>query len=795
MNMITKSQTNERWWDLPALFLLIVILTTAHSRLIVTQWTEQLTITRIITFLGLLAGVGLGYSRFSPRKVSLLAIAYALFAIPWRVGLIMGEGILWQERMLSLYGRLVNIFNQLYKQQAVTDNLLFIVLMAILFWVLSVHAGYNLVRYASPWRVILPTGVALIIIHHYDRYLTSRTWYLVIYLFFALLLVARLVYLQQRSQWKQKNTYIPPYLGLDFVRIALAVTAVVLVLSWTAPALAETLPAARETWNRVIAPWTKIRNTFDNAFASLRSSVGIVADYYGPNLPLGRGNRMTDTHLFTVSAPPNPPDGTRFYWRARVYDEYNNGWNSNLITSETLNPDNFTLELPNLADDPEQRYGFAFTLASPLATLMTMNQPVWVSRPVRIELDYTVEGLADIATMRALAPLRPGETYQVQSSLNSVTITELRNAGTGYPSWVTERYLQLPETISQRTRDLAQEIAGDQETPYDKTVAVTNWLRRNIEYSEFVPPLPANQELVDWFLFDLQEGFCNYYAAAEIVMLRSLGVPARLAVGYAQGEGMQGVPNAYVVRQRDAHAWPEVYFPEIGWVEFEPTVSQPVIIRPLGSLDDQEDSQANRDLNLNDQLDRNFPQPLSGEFEDPNLQIGGGAISPVVAVGITSGVIVLLVVAIILLIPILRRRGILERLPLVTIALEKSFQRAGLKPPAVLQRWAQFARLNPLGRSYQEINYALLRLGNPSANDATPAERAAALNSAMPVGQPETDILLREYQAATYSLNYQPDLDVARTAGSQIRLLSYKTILERLIQRIKLITGVYNVPD
>lgn len=791
MKRTTHLSTAERWLDLPALFLLLVILTTAHSRLIATEWTENLGVTRLLTYSGLVIGALLGFSRFSPRKAALLAVSYGMIIVPWRVGLLWGEGVLWQERLLSLGGRLSKIINQLYNQQAVTDNLLFIVLMCVLFWTLATFTSYTLVRYASPWRIILPVGISLVIIHHYDRYLTSRVWYLIIYLFFALLLVARLEFLRQRSEWKLRNTYIPPYLGLDFVRIALAVTAVVLILSWTAPALAEAVPAARETWSRATAPWMRLRNTFDNAFASLRSSVGLVAEYYGPVLPLGRGNRMADTHLFTVSTPPNPPLGTRFYWRARVYDEYLNGWNSNLITTATLNPTDFDFNFPDLDDNPQEPYAFAFTLATPLSTLMTVNQPVWVSRPVRIELEYSPEGLADIASIRGISPLRAGESYQIRASLNRVTIAQLRNSGENYPDWVTERYLQLPDNISQRTLDLAEQITSDEDTPYDKTIAITNWLRRNIEYSETVPALPAEQELVDWFLFDIKQGFCNYYATAEIVMLRALGIPARLGVGYAQGERMEGVPNAYIVRQRDAHAWPEVYFPGIGWVEFEPTVSQPVIVRPLGDRSDQEENSLSG-FPDEEQQDPNLLDPRGGEEEDAGAVLGGSVISTVSAIGISVVAVGLLVLAVILLVPILRRRHVFERIPLLTIALENSFQRFGIKPPAVLQRWAQYARLTPLGRSYQEINYALLRLGRFLDNDSTPAERTLILNQEMPATEQTANLLLAEYQTAIYSQYYQPDLEKTRLAGNQIRFQSYRTLLDRLIEKIKLITGVYN---
>jgi len=81
---------------------------------------------------------------------------------------------------------------------------------------------------------------------------------------------------------------------------------------------------------------------------------------------------------------------------------------------------------------------------------------------------------------------------------------------------------------------------------------------------------------VAWFLFQGKQGYCEYYASSMVIMLRHLGIPARLAGGYAPGS-LDPKTRQIVVRESSAHAWPEVYFPNYGWIEFEPTPSQPVI--------------------------------------------------------------------------------------------------------------------------------------------------------------------------------------------------------------------------
>ena len=102
-------------------------------------------------------------------------------------------------------------------------------------------------------------------------------------------------------------------------------------------------------------------------------------------------------------------------------------------------------------------------------------------------------------------------------------------------------------------------------------------------YQTTLPKVPDDVDPVEWFLFDNKAGFCNYFASSDVLMLRSLGIPARLAAGYAQGEWNKDT-GAYTVLSGDYHAWPEVFFPGIGWIPFEPTAAQPALQYPEGAV-------------------------------------------------------------------------------------------------------------------------------------------------------------------------------------------------------------------
>src|SRR5205814_1065394 len=126
------------------------------------------------------------------------------------------------------------------------------------------------------------------------------------------------------------------------------------------------------------------------------------------------------------------------------------------------------------------------------------------------------------------------------------------------------------EGLSPQARRLALEVTNGATNEFDVVRALTNYLQRSYRYTLDLPAVPAGRDPVDWFLFDVKTGYCEQFATAETLMLRSLGIPARLATGYAIGD-YDPVLNQAVVREHDAHAWVEVWFGGHGWVPVDPT--------------------------------------------------------------------------------------------------------------------------------------------------------------------------------------------------------------------------------
>jgi transglutaminase-like putative cysteine protease len=405
----------------------------------------------------------------------------------------------------------------------------------------------------------------------------------------------------------------------------------------------------------------------------------------------------------------------------------------------------------------------------------------------------------DIKLVHGQRNLLPGEKYEVRSAVTNATEEELRAAGTDYPSWVLESYLQVPDSIPMRVHDLAREIVQDQTNAYDAVNAVTQYLRENIEYQDTIPPIPEDREAIDWILFDYQKGFCNYYASTEVILLRSLGIPARMAVGYAQGvrttrfdSGNANIPipgedeeragavgELYEVRQSDLHAWPEVYFPGIGWVEFEPTGNQFPIQR-VESNNPAAASQFGNPFVGNLPFGNRFEDQAPPEnFEPPSepLEAGRGPNPWLVAILALLGLALVAIPAGYYY----RRKRVSSPLPVV---VEAGLQRLNITPPKLLRRWAYYAALPPLARAYLQINQALIRLDTAPSPHDTPAERADRLVAILPNLKEHILLLGNEYQNSTYGHQFSRVTDAVE-AGRLIRNVSWIEKFRRWFARFQ----------
>jgi transglutaminase-like putative cysteine protease len=386
--------------------------------------------------------------------------------------------------------------------------------------------------------------------------------------------------------------------------------------------------------------------------------------------------------------------------------------------------------------------------------------------------------------------VRPGDTYTVHASVANPTEIQLREAGTNYPAWVTDRYLQLPDNFPQIITDLARQITQYETNPYDQVNAITNYLRNNIKYTRQVSLAPQGQDTVYWFLFKSQQGFCNYYATAEVLMLRSIGIPARIAVGYSEGEK----DDAYrrVVREKNAHAWPEVYFPGVGWIEFEPTNSPetPAILRPSGIIATPVGGE-------------NATRPTPQGAEELGQEPEGGLALPSDETDAGSGArpnsmlrIITFLIVIFIIIGLLafllfvgagekaHRRWVRITQTPVPVYVASALDSLSLPQPAWLERWVRRMQMGIVERSFETVYRSLRWLGSKPDPARTPAQAVALLASLLPDSTANLQQLLSEYQHTLFS-TIPGDSSIARGAADSIQKLALRTAVKTRLGRWK----------
>jgi|CXWL01.1.fsa_nt_gi hypothetical protein len=773
-------KSSARWWDLPAaIFLFLAILFSAW-RLQSTDWAEGLEHVRNVALLGLVVGLALGQSTFQKRGVIFLSIGYMLAVFTWQwFGYIefSAEESYLGNRFIILAGRLLTGSSEFAAGRPVKDPLFFIALLFLPFWWTALAGGFQLTRHANALAAALPSGILMFFI--YLNHYTTRdyNWLFGAYLFAVLLLLGRVKYIVDRKKWREQRVQVSAESSMDFNN-AIVVSAAALILAvWALPYTLPFNSQARKAWQSVSANWSE-NERMDNMFAAVKKDNVPSSDFYRNELPLGTRAAQSEAIAFLVYTPPAAQDFPRLYWRGRVYDQFEEGrWRISQVENATYAPQDGDFEIPDL----KKRFNLNFTYSvyrKGQTILYSAAQPIWTSHPASIA-HVVIPGendeaeIMDIVALQASPYLEAGETYHTRAMLANPTITELREAGREYPAWVTDRYLQLPADFSVRIQARAFDITSDFDNPYDQAAAITSYLRSEITYNPLMSFPEGTEDPLDYFLFEGKQGFCNYYASAETLMLRSIGVPARLAVGFAQGE-----PNLqntfYTVRERDAHAWPEVYFPGYGWIEFEPTGNQEPVERPLEREQKPEnENPINNPLEV-EAIAQQEPQTNEALEQSP---VDFRARAQIIQLGIAGGLGLLFMIAFFL------KRRYAPNMRAAAI-LKTVVERNGWETPAWLNRWTLWTALAPIEKYFHSINLSLRWMDAPQPVHATPAERAGILQNLIPSAFEPIEILLREYQATLFSKR----MGSVRSA----RRAAWKILQQTLSTRLKIFILGYN---
>ena len=277
----------------------------------------------------------------------------------------------------------------------------------------------------------------------------------------------------------------------------------------------------------------------------------------------------TDTEIHFTAQSSQPT-----YWRTAAYDSYTGtGWERN---TETEPYD------PPLESNGFERVGYNITLNRSATALPVPWQPTTVSGLNSGSLQVSAEG-----GIGSDSRLSAGTTFTGVSDKPPSTPGLLREANGSQPPGF-DRYTELPSDVPPRLATQTGNIVAGADSRYETAKAVERWLRQEKAYS--LEAYRDSDQVADTFVFEMEAGYCEYFATAMATMLRTQDIPTRYAVGYSSGQYVGN--DTYQVRGMNAHAWVEVYFPEVGWVQFDPTPGS-------ARLDTQEDALAAVDEEYN----------------------------------------------------------------------------------------------------------------------------------------------------------------------------------------------------
>ena len=578
----------ERWLNLLLLFVALMAMTNSLER---ANWVDEMPSLTAAAVFGLASGWVLSQL---PVRSWLLQIAGVGLGLVWVFGIVManmeladpllgsGVGARWSEMWL----RLRDWATALIEGGVSSDPLPFVLMLVFATWAVAYLAAWAVMRWRNAWVALIPPGFVLLTNISYLPGQPSLQF--VIFLFAAVLLVLQLHFSKALNRWRQERTAWPDLMSIEVAFAGVWIALALIIGAWLIPTANNWGPVA-DLWNRAVAPVTDRFEGLGRVFIGVSSKRDIPVHSFGEVLPLQGEISLSSEPLMEVVA--DEPGNIR----GAVYDDYTGtGWRNSGVTTQPLL--GTTVEAAALGTPLTQaqlRRPATITVSVvgsvPDRRLLALGDPIASDVPGNLLFGA---GPADVVGLAPEDRLEEGVTYVVVGAVSAAAVDTLLATSTDYPAGIRERYTQLPDDLPPEVGELSANVAGGLH-PYAAARAIEDYLRTNYAYSTEVADPPPLRDAVDYFLFDAQAGYFDHHATTMAVMLRTLGIPTRLAAGFAlDDESFDDVTRSYVLSEKDAWAWPEVYFPGLGWVEFNPTPGRALVVRPgddpltLGQLGD-----------------------------------------------------------------------------------------------------------------------------------------------------------------------------------------------------------------
>ena len=724
---------HDRWWNFSSIILLFFALILTSLKLQSTEWTENLGLLNLLTIFGFVLGIGLGYSKFNSFFVTIMITIYSFFFLPWTIGITYDSSIDWTSRLENILSRILFSAQQLQINVQIEDPILIYSLLALVIWFTSLFAGYFLVRESKPWFPLFISAIIIFTTEIYDQ--SSNNLYTGLFIFFILLLISKTSFMEIGRKWRIQKIPIDGETESLIRRTSIIVAIIIVFLSWNVTNIVSAFQKDSAQRKQIAGAAAEIQSQISKITAPLQGTAYIQTEFYGDTVNLGTGSDLNDEIIFEIKVNQRQPTGVRYYWKGKSYDTFtNNQWESTLNGAKVFGSNEPLNQTPEMSTFTKRT--FSIKTMKNLGILYSPSYPQSINRPIKAIYQILPNDQVDIVSLTLEKVTFSGEVYEVVNNIPNPTIAQLRKTTQEYPDWVNEKYLQLPPNFSEKISDLADELTKDQSNPYDKTIEITNYLRDNITYQEQIPEPPADQDIIEWFLFDHKQGFCNYYATAEVLMLRSIGIPARISFGYAEGDAQNTV---------------------IGDL-------------PGDNLPVMDGGESIPDENIVPEL---VVEPVEMEVEDVEETTFQNI-----------SIYVLLITIGLIFVFILLRNSSRNYIDSAPVILESYFIKRGWKAPNWLKLWASYSKLSAEEKAFSKIIWSLFLFQKKYSFSLTPSEIVAKYNDIFPEMKEISSSTLLEYQQAVYS-DHPIDIKSIQENSNKIFLYSLTQKFLSLFRRKK----------
>ena len=459
------------------------------------------------------------------------------------------------------------------------DDLVFLWLVGAVIWLAVSATAWLLLRTRNGLVGSLPILWLMGIIQFYG---SGQRFPMALALALALALHFWLDHRTLEASWQARKIDYSPGLVVDRTVTSAALIGLILLIGVLVPPVSVNSLAWRvyEVMQPVYKP---MEDLSEQMFPELERRSGLRFGRIGSGLPnrflLDGGAELSQIVVMRVSTNEGGSGGPdvvppRVYLRKATFSIYDGtGWENPVGLQRQ--PEDANSNWRSEEWQGRKQLVQRISTSSPTALLYAAGEAKAVLT------DYSVQARSPDDLVALWVQSAPVSRYDVVSSVPAVSEQTLQNT----PGWSASRplppelavHLALPNTVTERTRQLASELAAGRTSSYDIAAAIEGYLR-GYPYDLDVPGPPEGVDVADFFLFDLARGYCDYYATAFATLARLNGLPTRFATGYitAFWDWERG---EWIVTEAEAHSWPEVYFPDLGWIPFEPTAGRPSLQR------------------------------------------------------------------------------------------------------------------------------------------------------------------------------------------------------------------------